>query len=139
MMVWLGRREASVAEVRAKVQATVNPQSKEAVEAFSSYVDAMFPYRQNMEDKAKESQKAVLDKWVDVGRLQVRPQAGTTDRQEPIRRNQRVRGKALLGRARAQTGFKRLEDAWVQDSGAGSPTPGRATRPAQLPTRTAIT
>ncbi len=135
MMVWLGKREASVAEVRAHVQAIVNPKAKEAVEAFSSYVDAMFPYRQNMEDKAKTSQREMLQKWVDIGRLQVRPQTGTADRQEPLRQHQRSRGKALLGRARAQTGFKRLEDAWVEGSGAGSMTPGRATRPAQLPTQ----
>lgn len=137
MMVWLGRREASVAEVRATVQATVNPSGKEAIEAFSSYVDAMFPYRRNMESRAKESQREVLQKWVGVGQLQVRPQVGTTDRQEPIRQNQRVRGKALLGRARTQTDFKRLEDAWIKESGAGSRTPGRATRPAKLPIRMA--
>jgi hypothetical protein len=134
MMVWLGVQESSVAETRAKVQAIVNPQSKEAIEAFSSYVDSVFPYRANMEDKAKTSQRDVLEKWVDVGKLRVRPQDGTPDRQEPLRQTQRTRGKTLLGRARAKPGFKRLEEAWIPErSGAGSARPDRVRRPARLP------
>ena len=123
ILVWVGRQEQQVAATRAVAQASIKDTEKEARKAFENYLGAMFPYREKVEQKAKENQQELLRRWTGVGPIRLSTQY-RVDREAQRREEQRQRGEKLVERDAWKAGF-------VTPSTASSPTPGRAIQPAQ--------
>ncbi|MDP6495796.1 MAG: hypothetical protein QGI09_10365 [Dehalococcoidia bacterium] len=95
MLVWLRREEQKVAQTRLMAQAAVDPKGDSAPKAFKDYLNAMFPYRETMEESADVQQKKLLEKWTSAGPIQISPiETGTSSAQKATKR-QRQRGVAL--------------------------------------------
>ena len=95
MLVWLRREEQKVAQTRLMAQAMLDPKGDSAPKAFTEYLNAMFPYRENMEETSEVQQKDLLDKWSAAGPIRITPVGvGSSSSQKAAKRH-RHRGASL--------------------------------------------